>query len=163
MVKRHERLTVTNRILAETAPPVLPGEALDLTVGEARQIFASVTTDVFDYLRPSPAVPLGGESSDWGRRRLPSHATLREAFGALNGAIHRGFRYVSGSTENWTPLSKIWKARAGVCQDFAWSGSRSIRPTTNGAASAMWPCLSVGTSPTPRLCAGRSRAAGGKK
>ena len=37
MVKRHERLTVTNRILAETAPPVLPADALDLTVGEARR------------------------------------------------------------------------------------------------------------------------------
>jgi transglutaminase-like putative cysteine protease len=60
MVKRHERLTVTNRILAETAPPVLPEEALDLTVGEARQIFSSVATDFFDYLRTSPAVPMGG-------------------------------------------------------------------------------------------------------
>jgi transglutaminase-like putative cysteine protease len=44
---------------------------------------------------------------------------LRDALGALTGAIHRGFRYVSGATDNWTPLSKIWKARAGVCQDFA--------------------------------------------
>lgn len=119
MVKRHERLTVTNRVLAETAPPVLPGEALDLTVGEARQIFSSVTTDVFDYLRASPAVPTGGESANWGRRWLPSDATLRDALGELSGAIHRGFRYVSGSTQNWMPLSKIWKARAGVCQDFA--------------------------------------------
>lgn len=119
MVKRHERLTVTNRILAETAPPVLPADALDLTVGEARQIFSSITTDVFDYLRASPSVPICGESAVWGRRWLPSDSSLRDALGALNGAIHRGFRYVAGSTENWTPLAKIWKARAGVCQDFA--------------------------------------------
>jgi len=119
MVKRHERLSVTNRILTETAAPVLPDEALELTVGEARQIFSSVSTDVFDYLRASPAVPMGGEAAQWSRRWLRSDATLLEAFGALNGAIHRGFRYVAGSTENWTPLSKIWKARAGVCQDFA--------------------------------------------
>jgi transglutaminase-like putative cysteine protease len=44
---------------------------------------------------------------------------MRDALGALNGAIHRGFRYVPGSTENWTPLARIWKARSGVCQDFA--------------------------------------------
>lgn len=119
MVKRHERLTVTNRILAETAPPVLPAEALGLTVAEARQIFSSVTTDVFDYLRSSPAVPTGGEAVAWGHRWLPSDATLGDVFGALNTAIHRAFRYTAGSTENWTPLSKIWKARAGVCQDFA--------------------------------------------
>lgn len=119
MVKRHEHLTVTSRILTETSPPVLPAEALDLSVGEARQIFSSVTTDVFDYLRASPAVPTGGEAADWGRRWLRPEATMRDALGALNGAIHRGFRYVSGSTENWTPLTRIWKARSGVCQDFA--------------------------------------------
>lgn len=119
MVKRHERLTVGNRILVETSPLPPPGEALDLTVGEARQIFSSVTTDVFDYLRASPAVPMGGPAADWARRWLPSDATLGDALGALNGAVKRHFRYVSGSTENWTPLSKIWKARTGVCQDFA--------------------------------------------
>jgi transglutaminase-like putative cysteine protease len=119
MVKRHEHLSVTNRILVETAPPKLPVEALALTVGEARQIFSSVTTEVFDYLRPSPAVPNGGESAPWARRLLRSDATLRGALEGLNEAIHRGFKYTKGATDNWTPLTVIWKARAGVCQDFA--------------------------------------------
>lgn len=119
MVKRHDRLTVTNRVLVETAPPALPTEALDLTVGEARQIFSSVTTDVFDYVRASPAVPTGGEAAAWGRRYLRSDVSLRDGLEALNSAIHRGFRYTKGSTGNWTPLASIWKSRAGVCQDFA--------------------------------------------
>lgn len=119
MVKRHERLTVTSRVIAETEAPVPSAAALELTVGEARQIFSSVTTDVFDYLHASPAVPTGGEATEWGRRWLRSDATLRDAFGALNEAIHRGFRYAAGSTENWTPLTSIWRTRAGVCQDFA--------------------------------------------
>jgi len=119
MVKRHERLAVTNRLLVETAPPVRPAEALQLTVGETRQIFSSVATDVFDYGRASAAVPTGGEAATWGRRWLPPDAALGEALAALNGAIHRGFRYAQGATDNWTPLGKIWKARAGVCQDFA--------------------------------------------
>jgi len=119
MVKRHDRLTVTNRVLVETAPPVLPAEALDLTVGEARQIFSSVTTEVFDYVRASPAVPTGGEAALWGRRYLRPDVSVRDGLEALNHAIHREFRYTKGSTENWTPLAAIWKARAGVCQDFA--------------------------------------------
>jgi len=119
MVKRHDHLLASSRLLVETSPPELPVEALDLTVGEARQIFSSVRTDIFDYLRASPAVPTGGESTNWGRRWLRSDATLRGALEALNGAIHREFRYQPGSTENWTPLAVIWKARAGVCQDFA--------------------------------------------
>ena len=119
MVKRHDRLTVTNRILVETAPPVLPAEALDLTVGETRQIFSSVTTEVFDYVRASPAVPTGCEAALWGRRYLRPDASVRDGLEALNHAIHREFRYTKGSTENWTPLAAIWQARAGVCQDFA--------------------------------------------
>lgn len=119
MVKRHERLLVTNRLLVETAPPVLPEEALELTVGEARQIFSSVSTEVFDFLRPSAAVPTGGESVRWAGRHLRSDTTLREALDSLNAAIHGGFAYKQGTTDNWTPLAAIWKARAGVCQDFA--------------------------------------------
>ena len=40
MIKRHEHLTVKNRLVVETAPAVRPDEPLELTVGEARQIFA---------------------------------------------------------------------------------------------------------------------------
>jgi transglutaminase-like putative cysteine protease len=119
MVKRHDHLLVSSRLVVETLPPALPAEALELTIGEARQIFSSVGTDIFDYLRASPAVPTGGEAVAWGRRWLRSDATLRTALEALNGAIHREFRYQPGSTENSTPLPVIWKARTGVCQDFA--------------------------------------------
>jgi transglutaminase-like putative cysteine protease len=119
MVKRHERLTVTSRLRVETSPPVRPAGALALTVGEARQIFSSVATEVFDYARASSAVPTGGEAAIWGRRWLPPDAPLGDALAALNGAIHRGFRYKPGATDNGTPLGKIWKTRAGVCQDFA--------------------------------------------
>jgi transglutaminase-like putative cysteine protease len=119
MVRRHEQLVVTNRLTVRTAPPELPAAALELCVGEARQIFSSVSTEVFDYLRSTPAVPTGGEASKWGRRLLRADATLREAMEGLNRAIHREFRYTKGSTDNWTPLSTIWRERAGVCQDFA--------------------------------------------
>jgi transglutaminase-like putative cysteine protease len=119
MVKRHERLTVKNRLIVETAPPVLPDEPLDLTVGEARQIFASMETDVFDYTRASAAVAPGADSAAWARRLLRSDLSLREAFDGLNRAVHKEFKYTKGATDNWTPLDVIWKARAGVCQDFA--------------------------------------------
>jgi len=119
MVKRHDHLRVSSRLLVDTSPPRLPVGALDLTIGEARQILSSVGTDIFDYLRASPAVPTGGDATAWGRRWLRSDAKLYAALQALNGAIHREFRYEPGSTENSTPLAVIWKARAGVCQDFA--------------------------------------------
>jgi transglutaminase-like putative cysteine protease len=119
MIRRHERLAVTSRLSVETVPPVLPEEALDLTVGEARQIFSSVATDVFDHLRGTLAAPNGGEATKWGRRLLPSDTPLREALSALNKEVHHGFKYAKGSTDLSTPLAEVWKTRCGVCQDFA--------------------------------------------
>lgn len=119
MIKRHPRLTVTNRLSVETLAPVLPEEALELTVGEARQIFSSAVTDVFDHLRGTAAVPNGGEATEWGRKLLRSDLSLREALSALNKEVHRGFKYTKGSTDVSTPLAAVWKTRKGVCQDFA--------------------------------------------
>lgn len=119
MIKRHERLTVTNRLSVETAPPVYPEEALDLTVGESRQIFSSVATDVFDHLRGTMAAPNGGEATKWGRKFLRSDMALRQGLADLNAAVHREFKYTKGSTDVSTPLVAVWKTRKGVCQDFA--------------------------------------------
>jgi transglutaminase-like putative cysteine protease len=119
MIKRHERLTVASRLSVETALPVLPEDALELTVGEARQIFSSMATDVFDHLRGTSAAPNGGESTKWGRKLLRSDIPLREAFSALNKEVHRAFKYAKGSTDVSTPLAEVWKKRRGVCQDFA--------------------------------------------
>jgi transglutaminase-like putative cysteine protease len=119
MVKRHERLTVTNHLLVQTAVPERPLGAMELCVGEARQIFSSMSTEVFDYVRGTGAVPVGGEAGKWAHRFLRADATLGDALASINEAIHREFKYTKGATDNWTPLNTIWKARAGVCQDFA--------------------------------------------
>lgn len=153
MVKRHERLVVTNRLLVDTAPPELPEAALNLTVGEARQIFSSVSTEVFDFLRPSAAVPTGGEAVRWAGRHLRSDATLREGLDSLNGAICNEFSYTQGATDNWTPLAAIWKARAGVCQDFAHVMLSVLR---SAGLPARYVCGYIETDP-PR---GRSRLLG---
>ena len=50
---RHESLLVSNRLLVRTQAPQRPVSSLELAVGEARQIFSSALTDVFEYLQPS--------------------------------------------------------------------------------------------------------------
>lgn len=119
MVKRHRRLSIRSEMAVRTSPPALPEEGLELTVGEARQIFSSALTDVFDYLRGTTVVPTGGEAARWSRRHLPSSVTLREALGTLNRQIHEAFVYRKGTTDVSTPLQQIWRERVGVCQDFA--------------------------------------------
>ncbi len=119
MTLRHERLAITNRMTVRTHPPERPVEALALTVAEARQILASALTDIFDYLQPTQAVPKGAASTEWSRQYLGGRMPLGEALVALNRAIFTSFKYKPGATELNTPLTKVWKSRQGVCQDFA--------------------------------------------
>ena len=118
MTLRHRQLKVTNRLTVRTLPRVLPEGGLALTVAEARQILKS-GTGVFDYLQPTEAIPLAGESTVWAKEILRESRPLGEALDQLNKTIYREFKYRSGSTEIETPLSLIWKKREGVCQDFA--------------------------------------------
>jgi transglutaminase-like putative cysteine protease len=118
MTLRHERLTIVNRLTVRTKEMPPPSGALDVTIAEARQLFASKLTDVFDYLQPTGAVPIGAPSIDWSRRFFAGGAPLGEALERLNRAIHEKFRYEPGSTTNSTPLERVWKQKSGVCQDF---------------------------------------------
>ena len=118
MTLRHRQLKVTNRLVIRTLPRILPERGLALTIAEARQILKS-GTGVFDYLQPTEAIPLAGESSAWAREILRESRPLRDAIDDLNKTIYREFKYRSGSTQIETPLSLIWKKREGVCQDFA--------------------------------------------
>ncbi|MGI8604551.1 MAG: transglutaminase family protein [Verrucomicrobiales bacterium] len=115
---RHQSLKVSNRLVVETRPPERP-VSLDLTAGEARQIFSSTLADVFDYLQPTEIVEIGRHALQWAKKYLPGDATLAEALPRLNEAIHDSFAYAKGVTDNATPLALIWKHRKGVCQDFA--------------------------------------------
>jgi transglutaminase-like putative cysteine protease len=118
MTLRHRQLKVTNRVTVRTLPRILPKSGLALTVAEARQILKS-GTGIFDYLQPTEAIPLVGESALWAREILRENRPLGEALDELNKTIYREFKYRSGSTDIETPLSQIWKKREGVCQDFA--------------------------------------------
>jgi transglutaminase-like putative cysteine protease len=52
---------------------------------------------------------------------------LLDAVGALCSQIHADFAYKPGSTSVSTPLSEVFAAREGVCQDFAHVGIACLR------------------------------------
>jgi transglutaminase-like putative cysteine protease len=118
MTLRHERLIIVNRLTVRTRELPPPSGALDVTIAEARQLFASKFADVFDYLQPTAVVPIGTPSIDWSRKFFAGGAALGEALERVNRAIHEKFRYEPGSTNTSTPLETVWKQKAGVCQDF---------------------------------------------
>jgi transglutaminase-like putative cysteine protease len=116
---RHKSLTITNKALVDTRPRVLPERSMRITVGEAKQIFSSAMPDIFEYLQPTEQVELGQHSVRWVKRFLRGGAWLGPGLEDLCHAIYDEFEYKSGSTDNSTPLEKVWKEKRGVCQDFA--------------------------------------------
>jgi transglutaminase-like putative cysteine protease len=119
MTLRHRQLKVTNRLTVRTLPRIQPEFGLALTIAEARQILKSTGTSVFDYLQSTGAIPVTPDSTAWAKEILRENRPLQDGLDELNRTIWREFKYQSGSTENETPLSEIWKTREGVCQDFA--------------------------------------------
>jgi len=115
---RHNALTVTAEAEVETFAVAPPRTALDTSVGEVRQIYNSTLYQLFEFLQPSPLVPLNQHASI--RKKFFRQAdTLGSALLALNGWIYKTFKYQSGVTDIYTPIKKVVRERKGVCQDFA--------------------------------------------
>lgn len=119
MVTKHEQLLITNQLTVQTSGVRPPEEALELTVAETRQLFNSQLEEVYDYLLPTAAVPVGGVARKWSARFFSLHSRFGDSLRRLNTAIYKHFQYLPGSTSVHTPLEKVWRQRAGVCQDFA--------------------------------------------
>jgi transglutaminase-like putative cysteine protease len=147
LTQRHDHLSIVNHMTVRTGEPCRPDDALGITIAEARQLFASKLTDIFDYLQPTTAVPTGGISTEWARKFFPSDAPLGQAMESLNRTIHEKFRYEKGSTDNSTPLATVWKQRAGVCQDFAHVMLSIIR---TAGIPARYVCGYIESEPAPQ-------------
>ena len=71
------------------------------------------------HLYPTERTPLTAEITDYARTSFPPGRPILEAVGELNRRIHAEFRYDPGATEVSTPVAEAFRARHGVCQDFA--------------------------------------------
>ena len=154
---RHKQLFVSNQAVVRTHPVPLPASSLELSIQEARQIFGSVMTDIFDYLHVTPVVQTTRESVQWGKKYLRGNAPLGEAIQRLNEAIHSEFEYKSGSTEISTPLATIWKNKVGVCQDFAHIALSILR---TAGLPARYVCGYIETDPVRPASGGPARMVG---
>lgn len=115
---RHNALTVTSEAEIETFAVQPPETALEVSVGEARQIFNSRRYQLFEFMEPSYYVPLNQHRRI--RKQFFRQAdSLGDALRALNTWIYKNFEYQSGATSISTPISEVVAQRQGVCQDFA--------------------------------------------
>lgn len=115
---RHNSLTVTSEADIETFAAQPPESILEVSVGEARQIFNSRRYQLFEFMEPSHHVPLNQHRRI--RKQFFRQAdTLGDSLRALNSWIYQNFEYKSGETTISTPIHDVVAQRRGVCQDFA--------------------------------------------
>lgn len=115
---RHSSLTVTAEAEVETYAVAPPNSILEISVGEARQIFNSTRYQLFEFLQPSRLVPLN-QHLRIRKKFFRQGESLGEALMTLNHWIYKNFDYRPGVTDVTTPIRNIVAHRRGVCQDFA--------------------------------------------
>lgn len=116
----HKKLQIQSTAVVETSKTPDYRSLLEPTLGEVRQILgAGRSRKFFDFLQPTPLVPLGKVLLPLRKKFFQSQKTYRETLFELNAWIYKHFTYKPGVTDTTTPLEKIIKKREGVCQDFA--------------------------------------------
>ncbi len=143
---RHTSLTVTLTLGVRTREVDPPQEHLDLGIQDVRQIFASNLTDFFDYTQPTNATCHTRESAHWSDKYLRGSLRVGDALQTLNRELHAYLTYQPGSTDNSTPLSKVWSQRRGVCQDYAHLMLSILRA---GGLPARYVCGYIDAAPHP--------------
>ena len=119
IVHRHGELVLDSRSEVETLPSHPPPAALEISVSEARQIHRGNKLELFEFLMPSPAIPMSAPVHGLAKRFFRPGAPLGEAILRLNRWIKTEFAYKPGSTRIDTPVTQVIAQKSGVCQDFA--------------------------------------------
>ena len=111
----HSEVTVRRPNLPQPdqTPPWEQCLAANLDPGIAEQF------DALQYVFESPHVTFADELRAYAGESFVPGRPILEAALDLTRRIHADFRYEPGVTTIATPVSKVFQARHGVCQDFA--------------------------------------------
>ncbi|MBV6632125.1 MAG: transglutaminase family protein [Alphaproteobacteria bacterium] len=119
----HDALNVVAEATIDVRDREVP---MPLNTPAWEQVRALVSGDGFpDTLEPlecslaSPGVSIVSEVTDYARKSFAPGRPILEAVQDFNHRIFTDFKYEPGATAVTTPVDTAFKARAGVCQDFA--------------------------------------------
>ena len=121
--KPHGALVIEANSRIDVHAPPLPDASASLPWEEARALaFASSGMEANGpavFLYPTRRTPKTPEITEYARPSFPPGRPIIEAVTDLMNRIYRDFKYDPGATEVSTPVLEAFKARHGVCQDFA--------------------------------------------
>lgn len=81
------------------------------------------------FRAPSPRIPAVDEITRFVRAALPPDASVRQAVEAIGQALHDTMTFDTTVTDVTTPPDQAFRARRGVCQDFAQIMIAGLRAT----------------------------------
>jgi transglutaminase-like putative cysteine protease len=121
--EQHDELAIEARARVEVDPPadLDPARTLpwELVFPQLERAPAPESLAALQFAFESPYVRGTGEVTAYASESFPHGRPVLEGALELTRRIHRDFRYESGSTSVSTPVDAVFRARHGVCQDFA--------------------------------------------
>jgi len=119
----HRQLEITASSLVEIAPGGAPGTKESPGWEEVRDSLRAepldVAPEVVEFTFASPLVPLRSEFGAYAAGSFAPGRPVLDGVRDLASRIHRDFTFDSKATHVATPVGEFFKARRGVCQDFA--------------------------------------------
>ena len=119
----HRKLTLraVSRVRVQERGPIEADDSpkWEHVVEALRSNASPETLNACQFVFDSPRVPRCSEFAEYALPSFPAARPIVEGVLDLTDRLHRDFRYDSGATSVHTPAMEAFKARHGVCQDFA--------------------------------------------
>ncbi|MEZ5749258.1 MAG: transglutaminase family protein [Caenibius sp.] len=116
-------LAVTSEFSVEVDPPIIPSVDRAASLSDTRNSALAdrglSPKDPATYLFASPMASMVPEIGDWAGPCISGAKSAFAAASILMDRIHREFVYDGTATRADTPAAHAFRARRGVCQDFA--------------------------------------------
>ncbi len=120
---KHEELEVVARSFVEvfaTSPPDpahTPAWESIRDACRAERLTGCSEAGAFRF--SSPMVPIGADYQSYALQDFPPDRPVLQGLIALTARVFRDFKFDPRATDVTTPVSEVFRKRAGVCQDFA--------------------------------------------
>lgn len=119
----HSRVNLTPRKL----PPLDSTPPWEDIVNSYRDPVSPEVVEPYQFVFDSPQVRASFDFADYALASFAPKTPLLVGVADLTRRIFTDFKYDPRATTVATPLEEVWKARRGVCQDFAHLGIACLR------------------------------------
>ncbi|MBU4024498.1 transglutaminase family protein [bacterium] len=132
----HHSLTVIGRSRVEIFPELIEAHIQNIrqnsitfkAAKERLKSFVQADVDAKQFIFDSALIPKATEAiKEYALESFKEERDLFEAANEFMGRIYNDFEFVSGFSDVTTPISEIFEAKKGVCQDFAQLAISAIR------------------------------------